>query len=134
MGVPPSVGPPKTGRTREDFATLPSPVPFEIEEAVMPRILSQVLAHWPKTPSGNLFLSMIVLGIAPIVIWVAVILSGPLVWASLAVVGLMGVALYIWRRRVEAARERAWVGAFSFGDVVARMRARETRQIALESN
>jgi alpha/beta superfamily hydrolase len=46
----------------------------------------------------------------------------------------MGVALYIWRRRVEAARERAWVGAFSFGDVVARMRARETRQIALESN
>lgn len=100
----------------------------------MPRILAQVLAHWPKTVSGNLFLSVIVIGVAPIVIWVAVILSGPLVWASLAVAALGCVTLYMWRRRVEAARERAWVGSFSFGDVVARIRAREAGLIAPESN
>ena len=31
----------------------------------------------------------------------------------------------IWRRTVEHRRERAWVGAFSFGDMVASMKARQ---------
>jgi hypothetical protein len=47
------------------------------------------------------------------------------VWATLGVVALGSLVLYLWRRKVEAARERAWVGSFSFGDVIARMRARE---------
>jgi membrane protein implicated in regulation of membrane protease activity len=88
------------------------------------------MVHWPKTVYGNVLLFLLVLGMVPIVVSVAVALSGPLVWAALAVIALTWVVLYAWRRRVEAARERAWTGSFSFGDVVARMRAREALQPA----
>jgi hypothetical protein len=97
---------------------------LEIEEAVM--------VHWPKTVYGNLILLLLTLAITPILVWAAVSLSGPLVWAALSVVGLALVALAIRRRRIEAARERAWVGAFSFGDVIDDMRAREAGQVAAE--
>jgi hypothetical protein len=63
--------------------------------------------------------------VTPLVVWIAVSLSGPMVWASLAVASLISLAVYAWRRRIESARERAWVGELSFGDVVDRMRARE---------
>jgi hypothetical protein len=49
---------------------------------------------------------------------------------ALGVVALMAVAFYLWRRRVEAGRERAWVGEFSFGDVVRRRRAEEALEVA----
>lgn len=81
------------------------------------------MAHWPKTVSGNMLVFLTALIVTPIVIAIAVSLSGPLVWASLAAAALTGVAIYAWRRRVDAARERAWVGEFSFGDVVARRRS-----------
>jgi membrane protein implicated in regulation of membrane protease activity len=91
------------------------------------------MAHWPKTVSGNLFIFVLAVGAAPILVWLAVSLSGPMVWASLTVVALTCVALYVWRRRIEADKERAWVGAFSFGDEIRRMRAREAhRSDALE--
>jgi hypothetical protein len=89
-----------------------------------------MVIHWPKTIYGNVILFMLTLAIAPIVVWAAVSLSGPLVWAALTVVALAFIALSIRRRRIEAARERAWVGAFSFGDVIDRMRAREAVQVA----
>lgn len=54
----------------------------------------------------------------------------PLVLASLAVVALVSIVLFARSRRIEAARERAWIGTFSFGDVVARMRDREARRVA----
>jgi hypothetical protein len=88
------------------------------------------VVHWPKTVYGNVILFMLTLAITPLVVWAAVSLSGPLVWAALAVVALALVGLAIRRRRIEAARERAWVGAFSFGDVIDRMRAREAGQVA----
>jgi len=83
------------------------------------------MAHWPKTLRGNVVTVFLVVAATPLVVIVSTALSGPLVWAGLALVALTCVALYIWRRRVDDARERAWVGAFSFGDVVASMRARE---------
>jgi hypothetical protein len=91
-----------------------------------------MVIHWPKTVYGNVILFMLALMFVPVVVWVAVSLagSGPLVWAALAGVALMFFALFAWRRRTEAARERAWVGAFSFGDVIDRMRAREAVQVA----
>ena len=91
-----------------------------------------MVIHWPKTVYGNVILFMLALMCIPVVVWVAVSLagSGPLVWAALAGVALMSFALVVWRRRTEAARERAWVGAFSFGDVIDRMRAREAVQVA----
>jgi membrane protein implicated in regulation of membrane protease activity len=88
------------------------------------------MAHWPKTVSGNLFTFALIIAVTPIVVSIAVSLSGPLVWGSLAVVALASLALYVWRRRVESARERAWVGQFSFGDVVSRMRAREALDLS----
>jgi 4-amino-4-deoxy-L-arabinose transferase-like glycosyltransferase len=87
------------------------------------------MAHWPKTLRGNVLTVLLLLAVTPLLVMVVVIvataLSGPLVWAGLALIALTCVALYVWRRRVDDARERAWVGAFSFGDVVASMRARE---------
>jgi hypothetical protein len=89
-----------------------------------------MVIHWPKTIYGNLILFMLTLAIAPILVWTAVSLSGPLGLVSVAVVGPAFVGFFLWRRRIEAARERAWVGAFSFGDVIDRMRAREAVQVA----
>jgi hypothetical protein len=87
------------------------------------------MAHWPKTLRGNILTVLLIVAATPLVVMVVAIvataLSGPLVWGGLALIALTSVALYIWRRRVDDARERAWVGAFSFGDVVASMRARE---------
>jgi hypothetical protein len=83
------------------------------------------MAHWPKTLRGTIStVLVIVLGI-PLAVIIAIALPGPLVWAGLALAALISVALYIWHRRINGARERAWVGAFSFGDIVASMRARE---------
>lgn len=87
------------------------------------------MVHWPKSVYGNVLLFLLALGMVPIVVSLAVA-SGPLVWAALAVIALMWVVLYAWRRRVDVARERAWIGSFSFGDVVDRMRAREALQPA----
>jgi 4-amino-4-deoxy-L-arabinose transferase-like glycosyltransferase len=83
------------------------------------------MAHWPKTLRGNVLTVLLIVAVTPLVVIVANALSGPIVWAGLALVAITCVALYTWRRRVDDARERAWVGAFSFGDVVASMRARE---------
>jgi membrane protein implicated in regulation of membrane protease activity len=83
------------------------------------------MAHWPKTLRGNVLAVLLIVAATPLVVIIATALSGPFVWAGLALVALTCVALYVWRRRVDDARERAWVGAFSFGDVVASMRARE---------
>jgi len=85
------------------------------------------MAYWPKTLRGNIFTVLLIVVGTPLALIIVVALSGPLVWAGLALTGLAFVALYLWRRRVEQARERAWVGAFSFGDMIAGMRAREAQ-------
>ena len=87
------------------------------------------MAHWPKTIVGRLFALLLTLAAVPLVLWVSVSLSGPVVWASLGIVAIVCVVLYLWRQRAEAARERAWVGAFSFGDVVERMRANDALEL-----
>jgi 4-amino-4-deoxy-L-arabinose transferase-like glycosyltransferase len=83
------------------------------------------MAYWPKTIRGNVLTVMLIVVGLPIAVIAAIALSGPLVWGGLAFVALASVALYFWRRTVERARERAWVGAFSFGDMVASMKARQ---------
>ena len=83
------------------------------------------MAYWPKTLRGSvLTVLLIVVGLS-LLVFLAISLSGPLVWAGSALVALTSIALYLWRRRIEKARERAWVGAFSFRDEVVRMHARE---------
>ncbi|HEX5937972.1 MAG TPA: hypothetical protein VFZ75_09840 [Actinomycetota bacterium] len=83
------------------------------------------MVHRPRTVIGYVFLFLTALGITPIVVSLAGSLSSPWLWASVAVIALICIAVIAQRRRVEAAKERAWVGSFSFGDVVASMRARE---------
>ena len=82
------------------------------------------MVHWPKSIYGNTLLFLVTLGIAGVAVPVAAAAPGSLKGGAVAI-ALMSVVLIIWRRRVEAGRERAWVGQFSFGDVIARMRARE---------
>jgi membrane protein implicated in regulation of membrane protease activity len=83
----------------------------------------------PKTLSGI----VLVLSCAALAIVVGGVLVpnlvalGPWMWGGLALVAIAVVAIVIHMRRVEAARERAWVDSFSFGDVVARRRAEELR-------
>lgn len=83
------------------------------------------MAYWPKTLRGNIFTVLLILVGLPFLLFLVISLSGPLVWAGLAFVVLTSVALYLWRRRIEQARERAWVGGFSFRDEVVKMHARE---------
>jgi Flp pilus assembly protein TadB len=94
------------------------------------------MAHWPKTVPGKLSTFFLAVAVVSVVVWFAVAVSGPLAWISLAVVAittLASVARYAWRRRADNAAERAWVGEFSFGDVVDRMRAKEARLVANEA-
>jgi hypothetical protein len=90
------------------------------------------MIHRPKTVIGYVFLFLIALGISPIVVSLATSPWGVMVWAALGVVALACLVLFLWRRRVEAARERAWVGSFSFADAVTAMHARETQQASHE--
>ena len=87
------------------------------------------MAHWPKTVSGNLFMIGLAIVVVPLLVWFFITLPGFVIW-GVAAVALATVALVLWRRRIEAARERAWVGEFSFGDVVARRRAAEELELA----
>jgi hypothetical protein len=86
------------------------------------------MAHWPKTISGNIFTVALAIIVVPMLVWFLIALPAPF-QVSLAAVALAGVALLVWRHMLENARERNWVGEFSFGDVVRRRRADE----ALES-
>jgi hypothetical protein len=91
------------------------------------------MAHRPKTLSGNLLLFLLALAVTPILVSVVIALWGPWFWASFAVVAATCVGLFLWRRSLDAARERAWTGSFSFADAVAGMRAREAAQAAARS-
>jgi uncharacterized membrane protein YfcA len=87
------------------------------------------MARWPKTVRGRLFyISLAAVGV-PLAVWFVLTLPSLFLWA-LAVLALASAALYAWRRRIDSARERAWVGEFSFGDVVRRRRAEEALEVA----
>jgi membrane protein implicated in regulation of membrane protease activity len=87
------------------------------------------MAHWPKTISGNIFTIAFAAIVVPMLVWFLLTLPA-LFQLGLGAVALACVALYLWRRRLESARERDWVGEFSFGDVVARRRDEEALEVA----
>ena len=87
------------------------------------------MAHWPKTISGNIFTIALAAIVIPMLVWFLLTLPA-LFQLALGAVALGCVALYLWRRRLESARERNWVGEFSFGDVVARRRNEEALEVA----
>jgi hypothetical protein len=87
------------------------------------------MAQWPKTVRSKLFYISLAAVVVPLLVWFVATLPGFVLWA-LAAIAFASVALFVWRRRVEAGRERDWVGEFSFGDVVRRRRANEALEVA----
>jgi hypothetical protein len=83
------------------------------------------MAHWPRTFSGNLIAFLLLVAATSLLVQIAVAMPSLILVATVGVVTLIVLAVKAWRRRIDAARERAWVGEFSFGDVVHRIRARE---------
>lgn len=86
------------------------------------------MAHWPKTISGNVFTFALAIIVVPMLVWFLIALPA-LFQMGLAVIALGCVAFSVWRHNLEKARERNWVGEFSFGDVVRRRRAREAVEV-----
>ena len=76
------------------------------------------MAHWPKSVGGNVIAFVLALMVVMTVVQLAIALSGPFTWASLAVVLLVTAVLITWRRRAAAAHELAIADAPSFGDVL----------------
>ena len=74
---------------------------------------------------GYLLLVLITLGVAYVVVTLLDTLPGPWVWGPLTAIVLVSFVVFAWRRRLDAAQERAWTGAFSFAEVVERRREEE---------
>jgi hypothetical protein len=89
------------------------------------------MVHWPRTVSGKSFYVAAIAVVVPLTVWFLMTVPSYVLWA-LGVIALVSIALYVWRRRLDADRERAWVGEFSFGDVVGRMKARDALDRARE--
>ena len=83
------------------------------------------MVHLPRSAIGYLFSFLIVLGVGYVAWSGRDTLSSPWLWAPLVFVVVMSVVAIAWRRHVEAERERAWNGSFSFAEVVNRRRAEE---------
>jgi hypothetical protein len=66
--------------------------------------------------------------------WLATTRTSPLLWVAVVVAAVaLAITGIVGRRRgIDAARERAWTGAFSFASVVVKMRARDTAAALVE--
>jgi hypothetical protein len=92
------------------------------------------MARWQQSIRDKLFvllltvlaLSIVGLAVTALLPFTSIVARwGPVVWASVAVLGLTCVALYAWHRKVQDANARTRVGTYSFAEAVVRMRARE---------
>jgi hypothetical protein len=91
------------------------------------------MVHRPKSVIGYAFLFLIALGVAYAAVSLMDTLSSPSIWGPLAVIAVASLVVVLWRHRLEAARERAWTGSFSFAEVVERRRTEEALQRAESS-
>jgi uncharacterized membrane protein len=87
--------------------------------------------QWPKTGTGRAFYVALIAVVVPFTVWFLLTVPSYVLYA-LGVIALVSVGLYLWRRKLDVAREKAWVGEFSFGDVVDRMKARDALDRARE--
>ena len=92
------------------------------------------MAYWPKTVRDKPILSVLAVAIASIVGWVVFALLGPVALLTVAVLALIGIALYRRYRGMRDERVRAEADTFSFGDVVVRMLARQKAEELITTN
>jgi Flp pilus assembly protein TadB len=83
------------------------------------------VVHRRRSAIGYVLLFLFTLGVGYAGVSLAATLSSPWVWGSVAVAVPASLVVFEWRRRVEAARERAWSRSFSFAEVVTRRRQEE---------
>ncbi|HEX6843493.1 MAG TPA: hypothetical protein VF235_00110 [Actinomycetota bacterium] len=83
----------------------------------------------PKTVRGWLLTLILVVPPVFLVTNMKVIFASPILWTAIAAAALVYGAFRLWRRREDAARERAWVGEFSFADSVRRVRGQEALRL-----
>ena len=81
------------------------------------------MARWPRTIRGNAitFGAAVIIGAA--LVQLAMALSGPVVWALVALAVVVPLGLYLWNQKVQRADDLAAAGAPSFADAAARRRA-----------
>ena len=79
----------------------------------------------PRSVVGYVIVFLITLGVGYVVVSLLDTLSSPWLWGPIAVIAVLSLLAFAWRRRVEEARERAWDGSFSFAEVVARRRTED---------
>ena len=65
------------------------------------------MAHWPRTATGKAFYVALIAVVVPLTVWFLVTVPSYVLWA-LGLIAIISVALVIWRRRLDAAREKAW--------------------------
>jgi hypothetical protein len=87
------------------------------------------MAHWPKTLSGKLFVFVLAVLVLLAVVQFALVLSGPFVWASLAVVILGSAVLITRNRRAATAHDLTLADAPSFGDALRHWKRRDDLEI-----
>lgn len=92
------------------------------------------MVQWPKTGTGRAFYVALIAVVVAFTVWFLTTVPSYMLYVlyALGVIALVSVGLYLWRRKLDAAREKAWVGEFSFGDVVGRMKARDAHDRARE--
>jgi prepilin signal peptidase PulO-like enzyme (type II secretory pathway) len=80
------------------------------------------MAHWPKTVVGNVVAFVLAILVVMTVVQFAIVLSGPIVWITLAAValtsGVVLVVLVTRRRMTAAAYDLTLADAPSFADVL----------------
>lgn len=91
------------------------------------------MAHWPKTVRGNVVAFVLAFIVVMTVIQLAIALSGPIVWLTLAAVALTsGIALVVLvtrQRMTAAANDLALADAPSFGDVLPHWNQRDDAEL-----
>ncbi|HEY8017922.1 MAG TPA: hypothetical protein VIG53_00375 [Actinomycetota bacterium] len=88
------------------------------------------MAHLPTTVRGTLFALLLLAAAIPLVVWLAISLSGPIVWITVALIAIAVIAPLVRLHLVDAARERAYDPALGFGDALARLRAEDALGVA----
>ena len=81
------------------------------------------MASLPSSTIGRIYAVILIAAAIPLIVWIAITLSGPVVWLGLTAVAVVVIAILLRRHQLEAARERAYDPALGFSNVVAKMRA-----------